>query len=87
MQGAPADVAFLVQLRRAQIRQSDSSNGTGSMSVNSRLRFERFKARADEFTLKARQEQVMMDGVSVRAMCNDAVTVLPCVVASGKLLA
>ena len=54
---APYDVAFLVQLRRAQIRQSDTSTGTGVMSVNSRLRFERFRVKADEYTLIARQEQ------------------------------
>lgn len=54
----PFDVMMLVQIRRHQLRQQDDAVKTpGSMSVASRMRFEKLKARIDEATLRARQQQ------------------------------
>lgn len=53
-----ADVLFLLHQRRAVIRQQDDAAAVGAMSVSSRMRFEKLRIRADNLTLKARQEQV-----------------------------
>ena len=53
------DAEVLLTLRRAQIRKvEESAAASGSMSVMARIRFEKFRVRAEEFTLSARREQV-----------------------------
>lgn len=56
----PLDVEFLLFQRRRETRQQDDATGLGSMSVLTRIQFERFKSESDEYSLKAREKQVRL---------------------------
>jgi hypothetical protein len=48
----------LLHARRANLRKQDELHSSGSMSIVSRIRFERYKHRAESYMLKAREQQV-----------------------------
>jgi hypothetical protein len=52
------DVAQLVQQRRWHIRRSEEAAGGGTMSVVSRIKFEKHRGLVDEHTLRARRDQM-----------------------------
>ena len=52
------DIAFLVDFRRAEVRDDEDNNGSGSMTVATRIKFEKLKAEADEMILRSREKQV-----------------------------
>ena len=51
-------MTFLLYQRRQQIRQEDSKNSAGAMSLLARIKFEQSKQESDENGIKARGLQV-----------------------------
>ncbi len=56
--GPAFDLSFQLYLRREELRQEDNDSSAGTMTVASRIIFEKLKAESDDFVLRARERQV-----------------------------
>ena len=57
---AGVDLQFLAENRREEIRNEESSDGAGALSVAVRVKYEGMKAEVDELVLRILQKQARM---------------------------